>query len=59
MPVFVLPADTELGLSLVRALRADGAQVHAYATGDGDVGALRATGAHVAVGDLDDIGRIE
>ncbi len=59
MPVFVLPADTELGLSLVRALRADGAQVHAYATGAGDVAALRATGAHVAVGDLDDVGRIE
>ena len=59
MPVLVAPADTPLGVSLVRALRADGAEVRAYATGDGDVGALRAAGAFVAVGDLDDEGRLD
>lgn len=59
MPVLVAPADTPLGVTLVRALLADGAEVRAYATGDGDVGALRAAGAFVAVGDLDDEGRLD
>lgn len=59
MPVLVAPADTPLGVPLVRALRADGAEVRAYATGDGDVGALRGAGAFVAVGDLDDEGRLD
>ena len=59
MPVLVAPADTPLGVRLVRALRADGAEVRAWATGDGDVGALRAAGAFVAVGDLDDEGRLD
>ncbi len=59
MPVLVAPADTPLGVALVRALRADGAEVRAWATGDGDVGALRAAGAFVAVGDLDDEGRLD
>lgn len=59
MPVFVAPADTPLGVSLVRALRVDGAEVRAYATGDGDIGALRAAGAFVATGDLDDEGRLD
>lgn len=59
MPVLVAPADTPLGVSLVRGLRAEGAEVRAYATGDGDVGALRACGAFVATGDLDDEGRLD
>ena len=59
MPVLVAPADTPLGVALVHALRADGAEVRAWATGDGDVGALRAAGAFVAVGDLDDEGRLD
>lgn len=59
MPVLVAPADTPVGVPLVRALRADGAEVRAYATGGGDVPALRAAGAFVAVGDLDDEGRLD
>ena len=59
MPVLVAPADTPLGVALVRALRADDAEVRAYATGDGDVGALRASGAFVATGDLDDEGLLD
>lgn len=59
MPVLVAPADTPLGVALVRALRADGAEVRAWATGQGDVGALRAAGAFVATGDLDDEGRLD
>lgn len=59
MPVLVAPADTPLGVALVRSLRALGAEVRAYATGAGDVGALRAAGAFVAVGDLDDEGRLD
>lgn len=59
MPVLVAPADTPLGVALVRALRVSGAEVRAYATGAGDVGALRAAGAIVATGDLDDEGRLD
>jgi uncharacterized protein YbjT (DUF2867 family) len=59
VPVLVVPADTPIGVPLVRALRAEGAEVRAYATGSGDVGALRAAGAYVAVGDLDDEGRLD
>ena len=59
MPVLVAPADTPLGVALVRALRDTGAEVRAYATGSGDVGALRAAGAFVATGDLDDEGRLD
>lgn len=59
MPVLVVPADTALGVPLVEALRRDGAEVRAYATGAGDVRALRAVGAFVAVGDLDDEGRLD
>lgn len=59
MPVLVAPADTPLGVALVRSLRALGGEVRAYATGAGDVGALRAAGAFVAVGDLDDEGRLD
>ena len=59
MPVLVAPADTPVGVPLVRALREDGAEVRAYATGHGDVSSLRAAGAFVAVGDLDDEGRLD
>lgn len=59
MPVLVAPADTPLGVALVRALRDLGAEVRAYATGAGDIGALRTAGAFVAVGDLDDEGRLD
>ena len=59
MPVLVAPADTTVGVSLVQSLRADGAEVRAYATGAGDVPTLRAAGAFVAVGDLDDEGRLD
>lgn len=59
MPVLVAPADTPLGVAVVRGLLADGAEVRAYATGAGDVGALRAAGAFVAVGTLDDEARLD
>lgn len=59
MPVFVTRADGDLGRDLAAALRRDGADVRAFATGDGDVAALRAAGAHVAVGELDDEGHLD
>ena len=59
MPVFVTHADTSVGVDLVRALVADGADVRAFATADGDVAAVRAAGAIVAVGDHDDEGHLE
>lgn len=59
MPVFVTAADHGIGPALVAALRADGADVRAFARGTGDVGALRAAGAFVAVGDLDDEGHLD
>lgn len=59
MPVLVAPADTPLGVAFVQSLRGLGAEVRAYATGAGNVGALRAAGAYVAVGDLDDEGRLD
>lgn len=59
MPVFVTHADTAIGVALVHALVADGADVRAFATGDGDVAAVRGAGAIVAVGDHDDEGHIE
>lgn len=59
MPVLVAPADTPLGVAFVASLRRLGAEVRAYATGAGDVGALRSAGAFVAVGDLDDEGRLD
>lgn len=59
MPVFVTHADTAVGADLVRALVADGADVRAFATGAGDVAEVRAAGAIVAVGDLDDEGHLE
>lgn len=59
MPVLVVPADTPVGVPLVRALADLGGEVRAYATGDGDVAALREAGAFVAVGTLDDEGRLD
>lgn len=59
MPVFVTAADRGIGPALVAGLRADGADVRAFATGSGDVGALRTAGAFVAVGDLDDEGHLD
>ncbi len=59
MPVVVTRADEGIGPRLVAALRADGAEVRAFAAGDGDVGALRAAGAFVAIGDLDDEGHLD
>lgn len=59
MPVMVVPADTTLGLPLVEALAEVGGQVRAYASGEGDIPALRAAGAFVAVGDLDDEGKLD
>ncbi len=59
MPVFVTAADHGIGPALVAALRADGAEVRAFARGSGDVGALKAAGAFVAVGDLDDEGHLD
>lgn len=59
MPVFVTAADHGIGPPLIAALRADGADVRAFARGTGDVGSLRAAGAFVAVGDLDDEGHLD
>jgi uncharacterized protein YbjT (DUF2867 family) len=59
MPVLVAAADTALGRPLVERLAAEGGQVRGYVTGGGDVAALRAAGAFVATGDLDDEGRLD
>lgn len=63
MPVLVAPADTSLGaLSVARILR-EGGEVRAYCAGGtratADRGRLRAAGAILADGDLDDEGRLE
>nr|WP_274387860.1 NAD(P)H-binding protein [Salsipaludibacter albus] len=55
----VTRADLGIGPALVAALSGDGADVRAFATGDGDVGDLQAAGAFVAVGDLDDEGHLD
>ncbi|MFT5222988.1 MAG: hypothetical protein ACI867_001298, partial [Glaciecola sp.] len=59
MPVLVTQADTTLGTALVRRLLATGGQVRAYCSAGGDVAILRAAGAIVAAGDVDDEGRLE
>lgn len=59
MPVLVTAADTDLGTALVHRLLATGGQVRAYCSADGDRAALRAAGAIVASGDVDDEGRLE
>ncbi len=59
MPVFVTHADTAVGVALVEALTGDGADVRAFASGEGDVAAVRDAGAIVALGDHDDEGHLE
>lgn len=59
MPVLVAAADAPLGHRIALRLLAEGGEVRAYASGDGDVASLRAAGAFVAVGDLDDGGLLE
>lgn len=59
MPVLVTAADRPVGLALTRRLLAEGGEVRAYCGGDGPVGDLRRAGAHVAIGDLDDEGRLD
>lgn len=59
MPVLVTAADSTLGVLAVRRLLAEGGEVRAYCRGSGPVAELRAAGAIVAVGDLDDEGRLE
>lgn len=59
MPVLVTHADTPIGVRLVTALGRDGVDLRAFADGSGDVAALRAQGAIVAVGDHDDEGHLD
>ncbi len=59
MPVLVTAADTPLGGLLVARLLREGGEVRAYCSGSGSTAALRAAGAIVATGDLDDEGRLE
>lgn len=59
MPVLVAAADLPLGRRIAQRLLAEGGEVRAYASADGDLGALRGAGAFVAVGDPDDEGRLE
>lgn len=59
MPVLVTAADTTLGTALVRRLLATGGQVRAWCSAGGNSGLLRSSGAIVATGDVDDVGRLE
>lgn len=59
MPVLVTAADSSLGVLTVTRLLDEGGEVRAYCRGTGPVAQLRAAGAIVAVGDLDDEGRLE
>lgn len=59
MPVLVTAADGPLGRRIVARLLAEGGEVRAYASGDGDLAGLRAAGVFVALGDGDDEGRLE
>lgn len=59
MPVLVTAADSPLGVRTVTRLLEEGGEVRAYCRGTGPVAQLRAAGAIVAVGDLDDEGRLE
>lgn len=60
MPVLVTDADAPVGAAIVRRLLLDGGEVRAYCTGDGPAApSLRQAGAHVAIGDLDDEGRLD
>lgn len=57
MPVVITGATGLIGRALVDRLVAEGAQVRAYVRRDD--AALRAAGAHLAVGSIDDVPRIE
>ena len=57
MPVFVTAADTALGRLVAQGLLREGGEVRVQVTGDG--ADLRAGGALVATGDLDDVGRMD
>lgn len=59
MPVLVTAADSPLGARTVRRLLDEGGEVRAYCRGSGPVSELRAGGAIIAIGDLDDEGRLE
>lgn len=59
MPVLVTRADHGIGPDLVAGLSGDGADVRAYVAGSGDVASVQASGAFVAVGDLDDEGHLD
>ncbi|MBW3657821.1 MAG: NAD(P)H-binding protein [Actinobacteria bacterium] len=59
MPVLVTAADSPLGVRTVRRLLEEGGEVRAYCRGTGPVSQLRAAGAIVATGDLDDEGHLE
>jgi uncharacterized protein YbjT (DUF2867 family) len=63
MPVLVVGAETAAGRAAVEALLRARGEVRAYAdaavAGDDEAAALRATGAKVAVGDLDDEAHLE
>ncbi len=59
MPVLVTAAQTPLGGAVVERLLGFGGQVRAFVTGDGPVERLRARGAIIATGDLDDEGHLE
>ncbi len=59
MPVLVTRADQGIGPALVAALCGDGADVRGFAIGTGDLDALRAAGAFVAVGEPDDEGHLD
>lgn len=58
MPVLVTVDGSSVAHRLVPRLVAEGGEVRAYVA-DGDEAALRASGAFVASGDLDDEGRLE
>jgi uncharacterized protein YbjT (DUF2867 family) len=57
MPVLVTGATGSVGRALVARLLGEGAQVRAYVRRDDH--ALRAAGAHVAIGAMDDVPRLE
>lgn len=59
MPVLVFAADAPLGRRITLRLLAEGGEVRAYASGDGEVASLRAAGAFVASGDPDDEGLLD
>jgi NADH dehydrogenase len=57
VPVLIVGASSDVGRELAASLVAEGAQVRAYVFEDDP--RLRAAGVHVAVGELDDLGKME